>query len=67
MKFFKSIAIILLLVSIISCNTKTDTRKISVSEYRSKMKAGWLGQMAGVGQGAPTEFKFSTEYVVPWR
>jgi hypothetical protein len=32
--------------------------RISVDEYVDKMKAGWLGQMAGVGWGAPTEFKY---------
>lgn len=33
-------------------------RKLPVKEYRDKMKAGWLGQMAGVAWGAPTEFKW---------
>jgi hypothetical protein len=33
-------------------------RRISVSEYRNKMMAGWIGQMAGVGWGGPTEFRF---------
>ena len=34
-------------------------RRISMDEYEEKMKAGWVGQMAGVGLGAPTEFKFN--------
>ena len=34
-------------------------RRISVEEYRDKMAAGWIGQMVGVGWGAPTEFKFN--------
>ena len=34
-------------------------RRISVADYRDRMAAGWLGQMAGVGWGAPTEFKFN--------
>lgn len=42
-----------------SCSTDREYRNISLEEYRSKMKAGWLGQMAGVGWGAPTEFKFN--------
>jgi len=42
-----------------SCGTEDDFRRISVEEYQSKMKAGWLGQMAGVGWGAPTEFKYN--------
>lgn len=33
-------------------------RCISLSEYRDKMKAGWIGQIAGVSWGAPTEFRF---------
>jgi len=33
-------------------------RRLPVSEYRYKMKAGWIGQIAGVAWGAPTEFKF---------
>jgi len=32
-------------------------RRLAVHEYVDKMKAGWIGQMAGVGQGGPTEFK----------
>ena len=31
-------------------------RRIAVKDYVDKMKAGWIGQMAGVGWGAPTEF-----------
>jgi len=32
--------------------------RIGVDQYVDKMKAGWLGQMAGVGWGGPTEFKY---------
>jgi len=32
--------------------------RLPVSEYRDRMKAGWIGQMAGVSWGAPTEFKY---------
>jgi len=35
-----------------------NTRKITVDEYVDKMKAGWIGQMAGVGWGGPTEFRY---------
>jgi len=31
-------------------------RQLPVEEYVDKMKAGWIGQMAGVGWGGPTEF-----------
>ncbi len=33
-------------------------RHLSVTDYRDKMKAGWVGQIAGVSWGAPTEFKY---------
>ena len=33
-----------------------ENRRISVADYVDKMKGGWIGQMAGVGWGAPTEF-----------
>jgi hypothetical protein len=33
-------------------------RRISVVDYVDKMKAGWVGQMAGVGWGGPTEFHY---------
>lgn len=34
-------------------------QKISLAEYRDKMKGGWIGQMAGVCWGAPTEFRYN--------
>jgi hypothetical protein len=33
-------------------------RRLSRDEYRDKMKGGWIGQMAGVGIGGPTEFRW---------
>lgn len=33
-------------------------RRISLEEYRDKMEAAWIGQMAGVGWGGPTEFRY---------
>ena len=41
----------------------SEYRKISVEEYISRAKAGWIGQMAGVGWGAPTEFKWKGEII----
>jgi len=31
-------------------------RRLPVAEYLDKMKGAWIGQMAGVGWGQPTEF-----------
>jgi hypothetical protein len=49
---------ILLFVSAIPLSAQ-EYREIPVKVYRDKMKAGWIGQIAGVCWGAPTEFKFN--------
>ena len=33
------------------------TRRLSAAQYVDRMKAGWVGQMCGVGWGGPTEFR----------
>src|SRR5262245_4732280 len=38
-------------------------RRLSRAEYLDKMKGGWIGQMAGVGFGGPTEFRFQGEII----
>lgn len=38
-------------------------RKLPVAVYRDKMKAGWIGQIAGVCWGAPTEFKWQDKII----
>ncbi len=40
-----------------------NARRLPIKEYRDKMKAGWLGQMAGVAWGAPTEFKWKGDII----
>lgn len=57
-KLIHALMVLILSILLMACASEQN-RRISVEEYRSKMKAGWLGQMAGVGQGAPTEFKFN--------
>ncbi len=39
-------------------------RRLPVREYRDKMKGGWIGQIAGVSWGAPTEFRYR-EQIIP--
>ncbi len=34
-------------------------RRLPLRQYADKMQAGWIGQMAGVGWGGPTEFKWN--------
>jgi len=56
---------IVLVAFVASCNTdKVEYRKISVKEYRDKLEAGWLGQIAGVSWGGPTEFRWR-DTVIP--
>lgn len=38
-------------------------RRLSLDDYRDKMAGGWIGQMAGVGWGGPTEFKWKGEII----
>jgi hypothetical protein len=49
--------IALILTSFLSCSKeKVVFRKISSKDYLDKVKAAWVGQMAGVGWGGPTEW-----------
>jgi hypothetical protein len=48
-----------LLTSAALAQQKKEDRRLSLQEYTDKMKGGWIGQMAGVGWGGPTEFKFN--------
>ncbi len=41
----------------------TEERRLSVAEYRARMEAGWIGQMAGVAWGVPTEFRWKDELI----
>ena len=38
-------------------------RRLPMAEYVDRMKAGWIGQMAGVGWGAPTEFRYKGKII----
>ena len=44
--------------------TAGEFQRLPVREYRDKMKAGWIGQIAGVAWGAPTEFKWK-DAIIP--
>jgi len=46
-----------------SCSEEHAYDEISLEEYQDKMKGAWIGQMAGVGWGLPTEFKFIDKIV----
>jgi hypothetical protein len=65
MKLTKTLTILLISIIIYftACMDTTEYRKISAEEYTNKMKAAWIGQMIGVGWGAPTEFRFVAETI----
>ncbi len=46
-----------------SCLPAEEFRQLSIEAYRDKMAGGWIGQMAGVGWGGPTEFKWKGEII----
>jgi len=63
---FPAVIAIIALVGLTGCHNshvaqipvvQPQTLHISVEEYVDKMKGGWIGQMAGVGWGGPTEFQ----------
>jgi hypothetical protein len=76
-----TIAAVLCLVLVFGCqyDALTDlglatgsARCLTVADYVDKMKAGWIGQMAGVGWGGPTEFKYKGQIIPedkmpPWK
>ncbi|MBL7112949.1 MAG: ADP-ribosylglycohydrolase family protein [Bacteroidales bacterium] len=60
MKKLSFLSLFVVLSVLLSCTSEKATyRKISVDEYMDKVKAGWIGQMVGVGWGGPTEFKWN--------
>ena len=58
------ILVIGLIFSFTACVDHTEYRRIPVDEYVNKMKAAWIGQMIGVGWGAPTEFQFIAKTIL---
>jgi hypothetical protein len=64
MKKIKLFTFVMLLPVLFNCTSvKIKYRKISVEEYIDKVKAGWIGQMVGVGLGGPTEFSREGEII----
>jgi hypothetical protein len=46
----------LLSITTASAQREGEFRRLTMKEFRDKMKGGWIGQMAGVSWAAPTEF-----------
>jgi len=63
MKKYLIILTITLFILPLTCISAGEFRELPVSTYIDKMKAGWIGQMAGVGWGGPTEFYWCGEII----
>ena len=49
------------MLSVVPWAAAQQVRRLPVKVYEDKMKAGWIGQMIGVGWGGPTEFRVKGE------
>ena len=58
-----SVVLTTMMISMSCTNNSVQYRRLPVKEYRDKMKAGWIGQIAGVSWGAPTEFKWKDSII----
>ena len=63
MKKFLLILTISLFFLPVSSLSAEEFRHLPVKTYIDKMKAGWIGQMVGVGWGAPTEFRYQSSII----
>jgi len=63
----QAVSLIVIFASIQAMATAVEpaARRLTLAEYRDKMKAGWIGQMVGVGWGGPTEFRYCGRIVPP--
>src|SRR6056297_1049357 len=51
-------------LSFFSCKNDKQFLEIPAEVYRDKMQGAWIGQMAGVGWGLPTEFDY-VDSIIP--
>jgi len=69
---FGLLALFALAPALLADEGRAKERRLSRAEYRDKMKGGWIGQMAGVAVGGPTEFRYQeakvpAEEVPEWK
>ena len=62
--FFSLLSFLIVLTVLQGCKSDTEFLEITAKDYRDKLEAGWLGQIAGVVWGAPTEFKW-VDAIIP--
>lgn len=51
------------LIGLLAGSVLAQERRLSMAEFRDKMKGGWVGQVAGVAWGAPTEFHWKGQII----
>ena len=49
---------LVLALGFVSSSFAQQDRRLPMDEYVDRMKAGWVGQIVGIGWGGPTEFRF---------
>lgn len=62
-RYALSLTMLLSLAALLPVQGAGRERRISLSEYADKVRAAWLGKMAGVGWGITTEFRYSHRLV----
>ena len=63
MNGMKTSAVLALALALVAAGLLASERRISLADYRDRMEAGWIGQIAGVGIGGPTEFRYCHKLV----
>ncbi|MCD6287570.1 MAG: ADP-ribosylglycohydrolase family protein, partial [Candidatus Hydrogenedentes bacterium] len=58
-----SVVMAVFLVPAMIAGAAENTRRITLDNYVNKMRAGWIGQMVGVGWGGPTEFRYAGKII----
>jgi ADP-ribosylglycohydrolase len=58
-----TVGVFVLFISTLCTQGGQKFRRLDAKEYMDKLKAGWIGQMAGVGWGWPTEFKWNGKII----
>lgn len=62
-RYALSLTMLLSLAALLPVQGTERERRIPLSEYADKVRAAWLGKMAGVGWGITTEFRYSHRLV----
>ncbi|HNX36655.1 MAG TPA: ADP-ribosylglycohydrolase family protein [Kiritimatiellia bacterium] len=59
----KRLIVLTFILTVASATFAQSERRLSIDDYRDRMKGGWIGQVIGVVWGAPTEFKWNDKVI----